>query len=84
MTEMELAKKWILSGAIKPRKTINRNASSYGIKHIAERAVGHYISNEALIKAMIECGYKASRIRNTPNFFFNVAFTTPINSDGSY
>ncbi len=73
--EVKHAKFWINEGFARPRKTINKRISSYGLKHLAERQVGSYISNEALIQAMIESGFRAQRIRDTPNYFFNVKLT---------
>lgn len=73
--EVRNAKFWINEGFARPRKTINRRISSYGLKHLAERQVGSYISNEALIQAMLESGFRAQPIRGTPNFYFNVKLT---------
>ena len=56
--EVKNAKFWINEGFARPRKTINKRISSYGLKHLAERHVGAYISNEALIKAMLESGFR--------------------------
>ncbi len=39
-------------------KTANRNHSSYGLKHIAERHIGTYVSNGEFIYAMHLEGYK--------------------------
>lgn len=73
--EVRNAKFWINEGFVRPRKSINRRISSYGLKHLAERQAGSYISNEALIQAMIESGFRAQQIRGTPNYFFNVKLT---------
>ena len=73
--EVKNAKFWINEGFARPRKTINKRISSYGLKHLAERQAGAYISNEALIQAMLESGFRAERIRDTPNYFFNVKLT---------
>ena len=69
--EVKNAKFWINEGFVRPRKSINRRISSYGLKHLAERQVGSYISNEAMIKAMVESGFRAQQIRGTTNFYFN-------------
>jgi hypothetical protein len=66
---------WINEGFARPRKTINKSISSYGLKHLAERQAGSYISNEALIQAMIQSGFRAQRIPNSPNYYFNVKLT---------
>ena len=73
--EVKNAKFWINEGFARPRKTINKRISSYGLKHLAERQVGSYISNEALIQAMLESGFRAQQICGTPNYFFNVKLT---------
>jgi hypothetical protein len=73
--EVKNAKFWINEGFARPRKTINKNISSYGLKHLAERQVGSYISNEAMIQAMLESGFRAQQISGTPNYFFNVKLT---------
>ena len=72
---MEAAEAWVRSGIIVPRKTVNKKISSYGLKHIAEQIQGTYISNDALIKAMQDAGYKATRLQNSPNCFFNFSWT---------
>ena len=73
--EVKNAKFWINEGFARPRKTMNKRITSYGLKHLAERQAGAYISNEALIQAMIESGFRAEQIRNTPNYYFNVKLT---------
>ncbi len=52
-------------------KTVNRNNSSYGLKHIAERHLGTYVSNGELIYAMHLEGYKI--YRESINCSFNVS-----------
>ena len=73
--EVKNAKFWINEGFARPRKTMNKSISSYGLKHLAERQAGSYISNEALIQAMVESGFRAQQIRGTTNFYFNVKLT---------
>lgn len=57
---------------------INESCSSYGLKHICEDYLKSfnfkdtYISNDAFIAAMVDCGYTVKEIHNSPNFFFNV------------
>jgi hypothetical protein len=65
--QVELCKNWITKNC-KPRKTINHNHSSYGLKHDVERDVGEYISNGAFIRAAIELGYKYKV--KSPNAWF--------------
>lgn len=52
-------------------KTANRNHSSYGLKHIAERHIGTYVSNGELIYAMHLEGYKI--FPENINCMFNVS-----------
>lgn len=56
-----------------PIKSMNRNLSSYGLKHILERHIGTYVSNGDIIVAMLTCGYRHFPIKNTPNCHFNVS-----------
>jgi hypothetical protein len=72
--QIELCKSWI-SNNCKPRKTINRTAHSYGLKHDVERDVGKYISNGAFIRAAIELGYKYKV--KSPNALFAMTFLLP-------
>ena len=57
---------------------INESYTSYGLKHISEDYLKSfnfkdtYISNDAFITAMVDCGYTLKEIHNSPNFFFNV------------
>jgi len=48
------------------QKTINRKASSYGIKHIIERELDTYVCNGSFIAAVIHVGIPYERA-NTPN-----------------
>jgi hypothetical protein len=70
--EVEKAMEWILANT-EMRKTINKKHSSYGLKHVAEKWAKCYISNDALIEAMIRCGYSAQQCSPaSPNYFFNI------------
>src|SRR5262245_23937425 len=63
------AESWIRGMA--RRKTINRDRSSYGLKHVAEAEVG-YITNGAFICAAIHLGF-AYEARSGPNPGFNIS-----------
>lgn len=52
-------------------KAIYRGSSSYGIKHMAERHLGTYVSNGELIYAMHLEGFKI--VRDGINCYFNVS-----------
>lgn len=63
-----------------PTQRINKNHSSYGLKHLAERRAAklsdgevRYISNGALILAMVDAGFEFRKIEDTPNVYFNVS-----------
>lgn len=55
------------------RKTLNRKATSYGLKHSAERAMrglnvaDPYVSNGVFIVAAIVLGFRVEHIQGTPN-----------------
>ena len=72
-TEIDAVKKWVSTGSAVKRTTINRKITSYGLKHIAEKDMGAYISNDVLIKTLTELGFTPSKIRNSPNYYFNIA-----------
>ena len=55
------------------RKTVNRKRTSYGWKHVAERAMCEYISNEQFIEAAREFGFTVRMIPGTPNAYINIA-----------
>ena len=59
---------WIRANT-KARKTINRNRSSYGLKHSVERATGTYVTNGAFIAAAIGLGFSFKT--RGPNAYFN-------------
>lgn len=69
--QIELCKDWIQKW-ITPRKTINDEKGSYGLKHVVERNTNTYISNGAFIKAAIDLGYKYKQY--DLNASFNMSF----------
>lgn len=55
-------------------KSINKNHSSYYLKHVFERSdKGFYITNGAFKGAMLECGFTYKPISDSPNWYFNVS-----------
>lgn len=70
--QVEKVRDWLCSGRVARMDSINRRVTSYGLKHVIEREVGMYISNESCIEGFKACGYKAQRVRGTPNYRFNV------------
>lgn len=49
----------------------NYKSSSYGFKHLLERACGFYVANGDVIQAMHEYGYKIKHIPNSINVRLN-------------
>ncbi len=63
-----------------PIKSINKKHTSYGLKHLAERRAKmlsenevNYITNGALILAMVDAGFRFVRDGDSPNVCFNVS-----------
>jgi hypothetical protein len=54
------------------RKTINRCATSYGLKHVASRDIG-YVTNGVFIAAAIAEGFIVQRLEDGPNACFNIS-----------
>ncbi len=77
--ELNAARDVVLS-FLSPIESINKNYTSYGLKHIVERFLAidtnngiNYISNGVLILAMYSCGYRIWRAKGDKNCFFNVS-----------
>jgi hypothetical protein len=64
---------WLNVGGATIRKTINKKINSYGLKHMIEREMNCYISNESCIEGFKRFGFKAQRIGDTPNYCFNAS-----------
>lgn len=64
-----------------PIQTFNKSSTSYGLKHLIERALNietngeiNYVSNGTLILAMYDAGYRIKRGEEaSPNCYFNVS-----------
>lgn len=74
--QVELCREWIRKYT-KPRKTINRKTSSYGLKHRVERWCKEqksyaYIGNGAFVAAALLEGYRAEA--PSINVFFDMHF----------
>lgn len=54
------------------QKMLNRRSTSYGWKHVAERWVGRYISNGAMIAAALIRGYTVKRCATGSSAFINI------------
>lgn len=72
IAEIDHARAWLQTQ--QPRLTLNPRRSSYGLKHIAERAAGSYISNGAFIAAAFLEGWTVKRIPGgNPNARLNIS-----------
>lgn len=71
--EMLAVMQWVRQGRAAQRKTLNKDISSYGLKHIVEKDMGVYISNSACIEALKRLGFAAKPITGTPNYYFNIS-----------
>ncbi|HEY5230871.1 MAG TPA: hypothetical protein VIJ11_08280, partial [Galbitalea sp.] len=70
---VEEIRQW-LERNVEPRRTINSYAGSYGLKHIAEQALGEYVANGELIAAAIIAGYPYRREADgSPNARFGMS-----------
>ncbi len=58
---------------IAPTKTVNRRRGSYGLKHMAERDIGDYVSNGSFIAAAIHCGFPYRLKPDSPNVWFGMS-----------
>jgi hypothetical protein len=53
-------------------KTINERHSSYGLKHMAARAIG-YVTNGVFIAAAVHCGFPYRLHPESPNVCFGIS-----------
>ena len=67
--EVKLCEVWI-NKFIEKRKTINKEYSSYGLKHFVERHFKTYCSNGAFIQASINLGFELKEVGL--NAYFNM------------
>ena len=74
--QVDDCKQWLLTYAKKTRRPDGKRLNSYYLKHVVERAVGHYISNGALIQAAIALGFECSLI-DGPNALFHIDLRLP-------
>lgn len=69
--EQEKLLSWIKENFI-PRKTINYNYKSYGLKHLIQHDKGIYTTNEQFKKAMLLCGFKVGNTKKK-SWNFNIS-----------
>jgi len=73
-TKIEKIKCFIVEN-IRRTKGINRQITSYGLKHIIEDLIDDYdyVSNGECIKAFIELGFTVQPMRGGLNAYFNIS-----------
>ena len=80
--EIQQAVKWLEK--VDRRSTVNREITSYGWKHIAEKnSERKYISNGAFIFAAIKLGFLVKCIEDGPNAYINIS-SKSIKGRGGY
>jgi hypothetical protein len=57
---------------VKRSRAMTPARGSYGLKHLAEKHQGVYISNGAMIAALLATGVAIRRVRNSPNVDFGI------------
>lgn len=72
--EVALCRPWVQQNCF-ACCSYNEGLSSYSIKHIAERAVNHYISNGACITALFLEGFEGRALHRSLNVVFKVMVT---------
>lgn len=66
-------REWLVLN-VEPRQTINTDARSYGLKHLAESDLGAYVTNGELIAAAIIAEYPyRSSTAESPNAVFGMS-----------
>jgi len=58
---------WLVTNIPQTKTPPHNGLSSYAVKHIAERALGQYISNGQLIAAALLAGYPMRQHHDSPN-----------------
>lgn len=82
INEIKSCIKWLRTKFI--GKTMNRNISSYGIKHIIEREYDMYVSNGCFIAAVISLGIPYKKIKQSINIFVPISNKELYKSDPKY
>lgn len=72
IAEIDTARAWLCGQ--QRIETLNLKQTSYGLKHMAERAMNRYIPNGALITAALLDGWKVKRLPDSnPNAWLNIS-----------
>lgn len=70
--ELRRAHGWL--GLQRRTRQVNRRAgTSYGLKHVAERAMGGYIANGMFIAAAVARGFVVRRAHGGPNAYLGIS-----------
>lgn len=69
--EQNKIREWVRT-ELKPIKSLNKKHSSYGLKHMCEKMVGFYVSNDMMKKALILEGYECGDTYGF-NWHFNIS-----------
>jgi len=72
LKQIETCIEWLKTKAVTSK--MNRKTSSYGIKHILERALHTYVSNGCFIAAVISLGIPYEKIPDSPNIFVTISY----------
>ena len=74
-SEQLIVMNWIREN-IRPRKSVLRKRTSYGIKHILQRDTGLYLTNNQFKSAMLLSGYEPSD-PNELNWHYRISAKSP-------
>lgn len=75
---MSLVFGWIHDHIAPASRTYTRS-TSYGFKHMVEKDIGHYITNNQFKDAMLLCGYQPVKPNET-NWMFKIKVSLPSDS----
>src|SRR5262249_33974988 len=64
---------WLEGSIWCKRQTINKQRSSYGLKHLAEQGLGEYVPNGPFMAAAIASRLDYQLIPDSPNVWFNLS-----------
>lgn len=74
-SEQEIVRDWI-SKNLYPRKTVLSDRTSYGLKHILQRDIGIYLTNNEFKDAMLLAGYEPAN-PNELNWHYAISKKSP-------
>ncbi len=71
LRQIETCIEWLRNKKV--QKTMNRQCTSYGIKHIVERELNTYVCNGSFIAAVICLGIPYKKIEDSPNIYVAIS-----------